>query len=67
MPLDLLTMPAPDAERLAYSEGFIGTAQLFARTDELQRALGEAIAENESLRDELMIRKWEDDYRDAIE
>jgi hypothetical protein len=60
-------MPAPDAERLAYSEGFTGTAQLFARIDQLQRALGEAIAENESLRDELMIRKWEDDYRDAIE
>jgi len=67
MPLDLLTMPAPDAERLAYAEGFLDVARLLGRIDELQRALGEAIAENESLRDELMIRKWEDDYRDAIE
>lgn len=67
MPLDLLTMPAPDAERLAYAEGFLDVARLLGRIDQLQRALGEAIAENEFLRDELMIRKWEDDYRDAIE
>ena len=45
MPLDLMTMPAPDAERLAYAEGFKGTATLFARIDDLQRALGAATAE----------------------
>jgi len=67
MPFDLSTMPAPDAERLAYAEGFLDVARLLGRIDQLQRALGEAIAENESLRDELMIRKWENDYRDAIE
>ena len=45
MPLDLMTIPAPDAERLAYAEGFKGTATLFARIDDLQRALGAATAE----------------------
>ncbi len=45
MPLDLMTLPAPDAERLAYMEGFKGTATLFARIDDLQRALGAATAE----------------------
>lgn len=45
MPLDLMTLPAPDAERLAYAEGFQGTAALFARLDDLQRALGAATAE----------------------
>ena len=45
MPLDLMTMPATDAERLAYAEGFTGTATLFARIDDLQRALGAATAE----------------------
>ena len=45
MPLDLMTLPAPDAERLAYAEGFKGTATLFARIDDLQRALGAATAE----------------------
>lgn len=45
MPLDLMTLPAPDAERLAYMEGFKGTATLFARLDDLQRALGAATAE----------------------
>jgi len=45
MPLDLMTLPAPDAERLAYMEGFKGTASLFARLDDLQRALGAATAD----------------------
>lgn len=43
--LDLMTLPAADAERLAYAEGFKGTATLFARIDDLQRALGAATAE----------------------
>lgn len=43
--MDLMTMPAADAERLAYMEGFKGTATLFARIDDLQRALGAATAE----------------------
>lgn len=43
--LDLMTLPAADAERLAYMEGFKGTATLFTRIDDLQRALGAATAE----------------------
>lgn len=50
MPLDLMTLPAPEAERLAYAEGFAGTARLFARIADLQKALGEAVAEIESLK-----------------
>ena len=50
MPLDLMTLPAPEAERLAYAEGFEGTARLFARIADLQKALGEAVAEIESLK-----------------
>ena len=42
---NLENLPAADAERLAYAEGFVGTARLFARLDDLQRALGAATAE----------------------
>ena len=45
MSFHLLSLPAADAERLAYAEGFTGTATLFARIDDLQRALGAATAE----------------------
>lgn len=50
MPLDLMTLPADEAEALAYAEGFTGTARLFARIADLQKALGEAVAEIESLK-----------------
>jgi hypothetical protein len=53
MPLDLMTLPAREAEALAYAEGFTGTAALFARLADMQRALGEALAEIENLRDAL--------------
>lgn len=53
MPLDLLTLPAPDAERLAYMEGFTNTAQLFARLADMQKALGDATAEIVTLREAL--------------
>lgn len=52
MPLDLETLTAPEAERLAYAEGYPGTARLFARIADLQKALGEAVAEIESLKNE---------------
>lgn len=50
MPLDLMTMPPEEAEALAYAEGFTGTARLFARIADLQKTLGEAVAEIESLK-----------------
>lgn len=61
MPLDLMTLPAAEAEALAYAEGFTGTARLFARIADLQKALGEAVAEIESLkntRDQLEADLW---------
>jgi regulator of replication initiation timing len=48
-----MTLPAHEAEALAYAEGFTGTARLFARVADLQKALGEAVAENEILRESL--------------
>lgn len=50
--INLETLPAREAEALAYAEGFTGTARLFARLDDLQRALGETLAELESLKNE---------------
>lgn len=61
MPLDLMTLPAPDAERLAYMEGFKGTATLFARLDDLQRALGAATAELTDLQRRLFEAEEETD------
>ena len=61
MPLDLMTLPATEAEALAYAAGFTGTARLFARIADLQKALGEAVAEIESLkntRDQLEADLW---------
>jgi hypothetical protein len=42
--INLENLQAEEAERLAYSEGYPGTARLFARIDDLQRALGQAVA-----------------------
>ena len=46
-------MTIDEQERAAYMAGDIERAQLLARIDALQRALGVAVAENEELRDEL--------------
>lgn len=34
--IDLLRLPASEAERLAYAESFTGTAELFARIVDLE-------------------------------
>lgn len=65
MSIDLMKLPAPEAERLAYAEGFTQTAALFARIADLQKALGETVAENENLRAELYAAKHERAYRCA--
>lgn len=44
--IDLLRLPASEAERLTYAEGFIGTAELFARIVDLEQ-------ENKRLQDEI--------------
>jgi len=41
-----------EQERAAYAAGDTGRADLLARIDELHRALGESVAENERLSDE---------------
>lgn len=50
MPLDLLNLPATEAERLAYDEGFTMAAELFARIAELE-------AERDALEEELEAAK----------
>jgi hypothetical protein len=47
------TMTTDELERAAYAAGDTKTAELLARIDALQRALGQAVAENDELRDEL--------------
>ena len=47
--INLENLTATEAERLAYSEGFPGTARQFARIADLQRALGQAVAALEAI------------------
>ena len=42
--IDYMRLPAADAERLCYAEGFENAAKLFARIEALQYALGQATA-----------------------
>lgn len=42
--IDYMNLPASEAERLCYAEGFENAAKLFARIDALQYALGQATA-----------------------
>ena len=46
-------MTIEEQERAAYMAGDTDRAALLARIDDLQRALGEAVAENEDLREAL--------------
>jgi hypothetical protein len=57
--IDLLKLPASDAERIAYAEGFTMAAQLFKRIDELEAINLKLTQENEILRDQLEDAKWE--------
>ena len=56
--IDLLKLPASDAERIAYAEGFTMAAELFKRIDELEAVNLELTRENEILRDQLADAKW---------
>lgn len=53
--IDLQTLPAGEAERIAYTEGYTGTAALFARISDLEARVSGYQTENESLRDALYI------------
>lgn len=52
--IDYMQLPAADAERLCYAEGFENAAKLFARIDELQHALGQATADIVAIADGLI-------------
>jgi hypothetical protein len=67
MPLDLMKLPAAEAEALAYSEGFTGTAALFARIADLQKALGEATNEIEQLKTDLYAARHERAFLGGID
>ena len=60
--INLETLTAPEAERLAYAEGYAGTARLFARIADLQKALGEATNEIEQLRTDLFAARHDRAY-----
>lgn len=47
--INIENLTATEAEALAYAEGYLGTARLFARIDDLQRALGQAVAALEAI------------------
>ena len=57
--IDLTKIPASDAERIAYAEGFTMAAELFKRIDELEAINLKLTQENEILRDQLEDAKWE--------
>jgi len=65
--IDYMRLPAADAERLCYAEGFENAAKLFARVEALQHALGVATAEIEGLRQDLAILQHERAYIGAGE
>ena len=44
MQIDFMRIPASEAERICYAEGFENAAKLFARIEALQYALGQATA-----------------------
>jgi hypothetical protein len=67
MDFDFMRLPAADAERLCYAEGFENAAKLFARIEALQHALGVATAEIEGLRQDLTILQHERAYIGADE
>jgi len=48
--IDYMQLPASEAERLCYAEGFENATKLFARIDALQYALGQATAEIATLK-----------------
>ena len=74
MPLNLLTLPTEEAERLAYSEGFTMAAQLFARIADLEAErdalvgqLEEIPSEKERNRDEQDLEQLKEFFYDCFQ
>ena len=53
MALNLMELETEEAERLAYAEGFTGTATLFARLADAERERDALAEEVETLRDQV--------------
>lgn len=53
MSFNLNRLQATEAESLAYSEGYPGTARLYGRIADLQHALGQAVAALEAIAHDL--------------
>lgn len=51
--IDIMKLSASEAERLAYAEGFTGTAELFKRIAELEAERDELMRELEEVRDQI--------------
>ena len=60
--IDLTRLPAAEAERLAYAEGFTGTAELFARIAALEAERDSLQTQVEQLQEDLYIAKHERAY-----
>ena len=61
--IDLMKLPASDAERIAYAEGFTGTAELFGRIAALEHLLKIAL---EYFDARSVAPDWVDDAREAL-
>ena len=61
--IDLTKLPADEAERLAYVEGYTGTAALFARIAELENLLQTAL---EYFDARSSVPDWVEDAREAL-
>lgn len=65
--IDLEKLTATEAEALAYTEGYPGTARLFARIADLQKALGDAVVEIDQLKTDLHAARHERAYPRGID
>lgn len=63
--IDLLKLEAPEAERIAYSEGFTMAAELFARIAELEAERDALAEELEQVKADLYVAQHERAYGDA--
>lgn len=64
MPLNLLNLPASEAERIAYAEGFTKAAELFARIAELEAERDALAEELEKAREDAAddsLARWENE------
>jgi len=71
--IDLLTLPAADAERIAYAEGFTMAAELFARIasleaerDALQAQLDDTPSEKERDQDARDLEQYKEFFFDCF-